>query len=81
MPSDVQAGSMRAVGGFLPSQRSLLQTGVGPYMRRDLTRDRSGVSANHVHGFGRFNVQNLSSLPGLWRVEYPRHILERRRLP
>ena len=28
-----------------------------------------GVSANHVHGFGRFNLQNLVSFAGTWRVE------------
>jgi hypothetical protein len=30
-----------------------------------------GVSANCLHGFERFNLQNLSSLSALWRVECP----------
>jgi hypothetical protein len=30
-----------------------------------------GVSANHLHGFERFNVQNFISFPSTWRVEYP----------
>jgi hypothetical protein len=35
---------------------------------------RDGVSANHVHGFERFILQNVLSFPSTWRVECPRHI-------
>jgi hypothetical protein len=31
----------------------------------------AGVSANLLHGFERFNLQNLVSFPGPWRVECP----------
>jgi hypothetical protein len=30
-----------------------------------------GVSADLLHGFERFNLQNLVSFPGPWRVECP----------
>jgi hypothetical protein len=35
------------------------------------TIDENGVSANRVHGFGRFNLQNLTSFPSPSRVECP----------
>jgi hypothetical protein len=32
---------------------------------------RTEVSADRLHGFGRFNLQNVISLPGARRVECP----------
>jgi hypothetical protein len=40
-----------------------------------------GVSADLLHGCGRFHPHHLISLSGPWRIEYPPHVRDLRSLP
>jgi hypothetical protein len=62
----------------------ILTLGCGTFVLLDQLMKVSqlpGVSMNRHDGFGRFHLQHLGSLSGMWCVECPLHIHECRRRP
>jgi putative tryptophan/tyrosine transport system substrate-binding protein len=83
----VSSGIRQAHGGMVAIKRPRRRKPVGHHEHRNMRCHQvltaeflPGMSANHVHGFERFNVQKLLSLLSTSRVEYS-HISMTREAP